>query len=131
MTKILTLKKRKDFLRVASGFHIATHNVVLQAAHSLFNDNQVHVGYTATKKIGNAVLRSKAKRRLRAVVREILLSNHIPFVDYVLIARSSTPSCDYKELTRDTLYALKKIHKNFLPNAEGEATTSNKEIINV
>jgi ribonuclease P protein component len=127
MTKILTFKKRKDFLRVASGFHIATYNVVLQATRSLFNDNQIHVGYTATKKIGNAVLRSKAKRRLRAAVREILPSNHLSFVDYVFIARNSTPSCDYKDLTRDIAYALKKIHKNFQTTTEDDATSLKEE----
>ena len=131
MTKILTLKKRKDFLRVASGFHIATHNVVLQAARSLFDDNQIRVGYTATKKIGNAVLRSRAKRRLRAVVREVLSQNYLSSVDYVFIARSSTPFCDYKDLTRDILYALKKIHKNFQPIPEDETAIKNKENTNV
>lgn len=128
MTKILTFKKRKDFLRVASGFHVATHNMVLQAAHSLFNDEQIRVGFTATKRIGNAVLRSRSKRRLRAVVREILIEHYIPGIDYVFIARNSTPTCNYKDLTRDTIYALKKIHKNFLKTEETTISTQNKEI---
>lgn len=113
MTKILTLKKRKDFLRVAQGFHVATHNMVLQATHSLFNDDNIRVGYTATKKIGNAVVRSKSKRRLRAIVREVLKDYAIVDVDYIFIARQSTANCDFKELKKDTIYALKKINKNF------------------
>ena len=75
MKKILTFKKRKDFLRVAKQHYVATHNVVVQAAHSLCTDENLYVGYTATKKIGNAVVRSKAKRRLRALVRELLWSH--------------------------------------------------------
>ena len=69
MTRIFTFKKRKDFLRVAASFYVATHNMVLQAALSLSQDNDFWVGYTATKKVGNAVHRNKSKRRLRAIVR--------------------------------------------------------------
>ncbi|MBQ8750871.1 MAG: ribonuclease P protein component [Alphaproteobacteria bacterium] len=122
MTKILTLKKRKDFLRVAQGFHVATHNMVLQATRSLFNDDNIRVGYTATKKIGNAVIRSKSKRRLRAIVREVLKDYAIVDVDYIFIARLSTASCDFKELKKDTIYALKKINKNFTQINDNNST---------
>ena len=122
MTKILTLKKRKDFLRVAQGFHVATHNMVLQATHSLFNDDNIRVGYTATKKIGNAVIRSKSKRRLRAIVREVLKDYAIFDVDYIFIARLSTASCNFKELKRDTIYALKTINKNFTQINDNNST---------
>ena len=113
MVKIFTLKKRKDFLRVAKDFHIATHNMVLQATRSSFDDDHFHIGFTATKKIGNAVIRSKSKRRLRAIARETLLEYGLKHVDYVFIARLSTASCDFDELKKDTIYALKKINKNF------------------
>ncbi len=116
MTKIFTFKKRKDFLRVAKEYHVATHNMVLQAAHSLCNHEDIMVGYTATKKIGNAVIRARSKRRLRAVVREVLETYAIPNVDYIFIARNSTATCDYKELKKDTLYAIKRINKNFTSN---------------
>lgn len=114
MAKIFTLKKRKDFLRVASGFHVATHNMVLQATLGLSDEDHFFVGYTATKKTGNAVCRNKSKRRLRAVAREILPSLAFPHADYVLIARNSTASCDFSELKQDTAYAFKKINKNFI-----------------
>ena len=113
MKKILTFKKRKDFLRVAKQYYIATHNVVVQAAHSLCSDENIYVGYTATKKIGNAVVRCKAKRRLRAIVREILFENATQNVDYIFIARNSTAFCDYNELKKDTIFAIKKLNKNF------------------
>ena len=113
MAKIVTFKKRKDFLRVASQFYVATHNMVLQAAHSLSETNDIWVGYTATKKIGNAVCRNRCRRRLRAIVREVLMDYYCPHVDYIFIARQSTATCDFAELKKDTIYALKKINKNF------------------
>lgn len=114
MKKILTFKKRKDFLRVAKGLFVATHNMVLQATFSLSNNDVINVGYTATKRIGNAVIRNRSKRRLRAVVQECLLDYALPNVDYVLIARLSTHNCDFAELKRDTIYAIKRINKNLI-----------------
>jgi len=114
MYNIITLKKRKDFLRVASArCYIATYNVVVQAARHLSDTDNIYVGYTATKKIGNAVIRNRSKRRLRAVVRDVLEHFALPNVDYILIARDSTHSCKYADLRRDFVYALKKINKNF------------------
>ncbi len=118
MVKIHTLKKRKDFLRVAANFYIATHNVVLQAARSLSDTDDFFVGYTATKKIGNAVCRNKSKRRLRAIVREILVQYALVHTDYVFVARNTTATCDFSELKRDAIYALKKINKNFIVSSE-------------
>lgn len=114
MTKIITLKKRKDFLRVAQGFHVATHNMVLQATQSLSCSSDIYVGYTSTKRIGNAVIRNKSRRRLRAIVREVLAKHAAPQTDYVFIARSTTATCCFKELRRDVIYALKRINKNFI-----------------
>ena len=118
MTKILTFKKRKDFLRVARGHYVATHNMVLQATHSLCEKKDFFVGYTATKKIGNAVIRNLSKRRLRAVARENLAQFGLSNVDYVFIAKKTTHSCDFEELKKDVVYAIKKINKNFSQNDE-------------
>jgi len=120
MAKIFTFKKRKDFLRVAAGFHVATHNMVLQAAPSLSESDDIWVGYTATKKIGNAVCRNRSKRRLRAVVREVLSLYALPHTDYIFIARNSTADCDFSELVKDTVYAIKKINKNFITNENSD-----------
>lgn len=120
MVKIFTFKKRKDFLRVAQSFYVATHHMVLQAAPSLSDTDNIWVGYTATKKIGNAVIRNRSKRRLRAISREVLETYAHNHVDYVFIARDSTHSCDFKELRRDTIYAIKKINKNFITAQENE-----------
>lgn len=113
MTKILTFKKRRDFLRVAKGFYVATHNMVLQATHSLSDNCNYFVGYTATKKIGNAVIRNLSKRRLRAIVHKNLSIYGLKCIDYVFIAKKTTHSCDFSELEKDVIYAIKKINKNF------------------
>lgn len=126
MVKIFTFKKRKDFLRVAKHSFVATHNMVLQAAPSVSDIDDIMVGYTATKKVGNAVCRNKSKRRLRAVVREVLAKYAAPHVDYVFVARLSTATCDYKELKSDTVYALKKINKSFVSLSE-EAVCNDKD----
>lgn len=127
MTKILTFKKRKDFLRVAKGAYIATHNMVLQATPSLSETDNIMVGYTATKKIGNAVIRNKSKRRLRAVAAAVLRKYALAHIDYVFIARVSTAECDFQELQRDTIYAIKKINKNFLPTSVDEAKPADEK----
>ena len=128
MKKILTFKKRKDFLRVAKQYYIATHNVVVQAAHSLYADENLYVGYTATKKIGNAVVRSRAKRRLRALVRELLRSYALDNIDYVFIARNSTATCNFAELQKDMIYAIKKINKNFIEDKNTTSISDNENI---
>ena len=130
MPKILTFKKRKDFLRVAAGFHVVTHNLVLQATRSLCDVADIFVGFTATKKIGNAVCRNKSKRRLRAIARETLKNHAVSHVDYVFIARNSTFCCDYAELCQDAVYAIKKINKNFLSveDASSEASLQDGNI---
>ena len=116
MVKIHTFKKRRDFLRVAANCYVATHNVVLQAAPSLFETDDFWVGYTATKKVGNAVCRNKSKRRLRAIVRDVLVKYALHNTDYVFVARNTTAYCDFEELKHDVVYALKKINKNFTEN---------------
>jgi len=127
MLKIFTFKKRKDFLRVAAGFHIVTRNLVLQATRSLSEADDVWVGFTATKKIGNAVCRNKSKRRLRAVARETLKKYAIPHVDYIFIARNSTFCCDYADLCQDAVYAIKKINKNFLTVEEASSEVDGED----
>ena len=71
----------------------------------------VRVGFTASKKVGGAVLRNRAKRRLRALAREVLPGQGRPGWDYVLVARSgATVSRDYMSMKAELTAALAKIH---------------------
>ena len=72
-------------------------------------DSTVRVGYTVTKKIGNAVVRNRMKRRFRALVRETFPDHAIPGADHVLIGRSNGIERDYSTLAAELKRALKKM----------------------
>lgn len=109
MGKILHLKNRRDFVRVAQGIRMVVSTVILQAAPSLSEEQTpFKVGFTTTKKIGGAVVRTRVRRRLRAVVREVFPQNAKDNVEYVLIGRVNTAFCPYKTLKSDVKWALKK-----------------------
>ena len=69
----------------------------------------VRVGFTASRKVGNAVTRNRAKRRLRSVVASTLLGKGRPGTDYVLIARAGTVDRPYDALIADLEAALRRV----------------------
>jgi ribonuclease P protein component len=71
----------------------------------------VRVGFTASRKVGNAVLRNRAKRRLRAAASAVLARDGRQGTDYVLIARAETGERPYAELVRDLEGALRQIER--------------------
>ena len=125
---LVTLKARADFLRVAAARRRAVApGLVLQAVRRPERSNCgeiVRVGFTASKKIGNAVIRNRAKRRLRSVAAAILSREGRPETDYVLIARATTVDRPYQALIADLETALRRVNhgkeKNRLSAAEEE-----------
>ena len=106
------LKKRAQFLAIAAhNRKWATHGIVLQIAPKPATDTapDLRYGLTASKRVGNAVARNRARRRLRALARELLPLHADPAHDYVLIAREATVTRAAPDLRRDILYALKKL----------------------
>lgn len=99
------LKKRREFLYVAKGKKAVRPGVVIQARRR-GGDLLMGAGFTATKKIGNAVTRNRAKRRLREAARLLLPLHGTPGFDYVFIARHATPDRDWQTLLSDMKYAL-------------------------
>jgi ribonuclease P protein component len=108
---ITRLPKRRDFLRIAAAKRRwAAPGLVLQIApipvDAEMRRGTIRVGFTATRKIGNAVVRNRARRRLRAAVREIIPTRARPDLDYVLIARAATGGRNYAALRDDLVTAL-------------------------
>ena len=104
------LTRRGEFLRVAGhGRKAARPGLVLQALPQ--PGGKLRLGFTATKKIGNAVVRNRAKRRLRAAASQLLPLLGRGGHDYVLVARGTTVARPFPALLSDITTALKAAHK--------------------
>ena len=104
-----TLTKRQDFILASRGLKHSSKTMTVQ-----INQNDlgiIRVGFTCSKKVGNAVVRNRAKRRLRAMARETLPNLGRAGFDYVLIGHyGSTVSSEFKILKNDFISALEALH---------------------
>jgi ribonuclease P protein component len=104
------LKRRAEFLRVAGTQRKwATPGLVLQAAAAPGSPAGVRVGFTATKKIGMAVQRNRARRRLKAAAAQVMPLHAAPGHDYVVIARAATLTRPFAALLGDLEAALRRL----------------------
>ncbi|MFT4026239.1 MAG: ribonuclease P protein component [Novosphingobium sp.] len=102
--KPAVLTRRSDFLAANRGLRIARPGFVLLARPN--EGAGLRFGITVTKKIGNAVVRNRMKRRFRALVRELLPSRGLPDHDHVLIGREGGVERDFAKLREDLALAL-------------------------
>src|SRR5579871_6457729 len=108
-----TLKKRADFLRAAKGVRRVEGAITLETCPTpdgAMPKGDVRVGFTASRKVGNAVARNRAKRRLRAAASQLLPLLGRGGHDYVLVARASTGTRAFDALLADVTTALKGAH---------------------
>ncbi|BBK44731.1 hypothetical protein STVA_47510 [Allostella vacuolata] len=106
------LTQRSEFLRVAAARRKwAAPGLVLQACERIDapTEGPPRVGFTATRKVGGAVVRNRARRRLRAVAAAILPARGLPGWDYVLIARDGTVDRPFPALLGDLETALARV----------------------
>lgn len=104
------LKTRADFLRAARGAKWGTKGLFLQG-YNRKDDAPARVGFTCSKKVGNAVQRNRAKRRMREVTRFVLKDHARPGWDYVLIGKAEvTATRAFESLVKDLIYALGNVH---------------------
>jgi len=103
------LKQRADFLAAASGNKVPAAGFILQARRR-GNEGPVRVGFTVSKKVGNAVERNRVRRRLREIVRladaSWMRSGH----DYVLIGRREALQLPFMQMRQDFRGALRRAH---------------------
>jgi ribonuclease P protein component len=103
------LKKRADFLAAARAMSCSRGAVVAQARHRGDGQPLIRIGFTATKRIGGAVTRNRAKRRLREAARILAPLHARTGCDYVFIARGGTASRPWPPLLDDMKSALVRL----------------------
>lgn len=106
---ICKLTKRSEFLACAKAPYCARGAIVVQARLREDDDALVRVGFTATKRIGGAVQRNRAKRRMREAARQILPLMATPGTDYVIIARTGVITREWTRLLDDVKSALLRL----------------------
>lgn len=120
MPKEIQLRKRAQFLAVkargdklvAPGFvmQYASRDVLPADLQAQLLEDHFAVGFTATKRLGNAVLRNRVKRRLRAMVREVFPAQAQPGYAYVIIGRWRAADMDFNDMTRQARGVLSRAH---------------------
>jgi len=124
------LRQRREFLFVQhNGVRQVTPHFILQAAipaprpcasSSPATARHIRTGLTASKKVGNAVIRNRAKRRMRALVGQLGQMQTPSQADYVLVARHSLVNADWTVLCADFTMAVGKVNRKLLATAKQE-----------
>ena len=104
--RIARLRSRAQFLAAAKGASLARGAAAVQRLDRRDGERAIGAGFTATKKVGGAVVRNRCKRRLREAARALLPLHGTPGCDYVFVARAGTADRDWPRLLDDVRSAL-------------------------
>ncbi|WP_372990618.1 ribonuclease P protein component [Sulfitobacter sp.] len=110
--RLTTLKNRPDFQRATRSPRVAMPGFILQMRKRHEGEAEgIRVGFTCSKKVGNAVARNRAKRRLREVARLALPCQGLDGMDYVLVGRQgATSTLPFSQMQDDFSKALGILH---------------------
>jgi ribonuclease P protein component len=103
------LRQRADFLAAATGAKAPSTAFVLQAFRRR-DDGPVRIGFTVSKKVGNAVERNRVRRRLREIMRRAPPVGMRPGHDYVLIGRRAALAEPFDQMIEELNHALRRVH---------------------
>jgi ribonuclease P protein component len=108
------LRNKREFQEVTSNKKkIVTQSFVIYCKNNILNKNcNINIGFTVSGKIGNAVVRNKAKRRLKSAANHIIPTEGIPGTNYVIIAKNQINRISFESLENDLIYAIKKLSKS-------------------
>jgi ribonuclease P protein component len=104
------LRTRAEFLFVQKGSRVARTDLTIEGRRRAA-DGLVRFGVTASRKVGGAVERNRAKRRLRDIARGLLPLHGLPGADYVFVARATTPAAPWGRLLDDAQNALIRLNR--------------------
>ena len=106
--RLISIRKRSDFLAANAASRVATPGFVLLVRNRNDGDIAMRLGITVTKKIGNAVIRNRMKRRFRELARAVIIANGADGSDHILIGRAGGVERDFAALKADLSKALAK-----------------------
>ena len=104
------LKRRSDFLKASHAPSWRTRSVIVQA-HQRDDEAPARVGFTVTRKLGNAVQRNRIRRRIKEAVRQTGSHRFVTGTDYVIIGRQAARDRVFAMLMRDIDHALEQLNK--------------------
>jgi ribonuclease P protein component len=121
------LRQRADFLAVANGARANGSAFVLQA-RARDDDGPVRIGFTVTKKNGNAPQRNRIRRRLRELVKRLDVISMRPHHDYVLVGRRAALDRDFATMLEDLRSALRRLDPQAPSKAfSGQVATGSRQ----